>query len=624
MRTKELVQAADVTGEVLADAFSLEMWGGATFDVAMRFLHECPWDRLEKLREAIPHVPFQMLLRGANAVGYTNYPDNVVYKFCEEAQAKGVDIFRVFDSLNYLDNLKLGVDAAGSAGGFVEGTMCYTGDVANPSKTKYNIDYYLNLARELEGMGVHSIAIKDMAGLLTPRAATMLVSAIRKELPNMPIHVHTHDTAGAGVASQLAAAEAGADIVDVAIDGMSGLTSQPSLGALVANLRGTELDTGIDMADIAGLNTYWENVRGLYLPFESGQLSGSSDVYNHEIPGGQFTNLLYQSKQLGLTERWPEIKRKYAEANLLLGDIPKVTPSSKVVGDLAQFMVSQKLTPEQVVEQAETLAFPDSVVQYFRGEIGQPPGGFPEPITSRIRKGRPMDNGETHFDSRPGESLEAYDFEAAKEELEAKYGAQQISPADVLSHALYPKVFEDWQDYKLIYGEVANLPTDLFLHPMKPGEEVELKMEAGRNILVKMVSIGDADASGTRQVILELNGERWFVPVTDKTSAEASNLREKASSDVGSVGAPMPGVVVDVKVKVGDIVAEGDKLVTMSAMKMETAIPAPRAGVVERVTVNSGDKVDGDDLLAWIVDSPPASASGPDVSDIDMAMAQDD
>jgi len=325
-------------------------------------------------------------------------------------------------------------------------------------------------------------------------------------------------------------------------------------------------------------------------------------VYNHEIPGGQFTNLLYQSKQLGLTERWPEIKRKYAEANLLLGDIPKVTPSSKVVGDLAQFMVAQKLTPEQVTEQAESLALPDSVVQYFRGEIGQPPGGFPEPITSRVRKGRPMADGTTHFDDRPGTSLPAYDFEAAKEKLVAKYGSENISPEDVMSHAMYPKVFEDWQDYKLIYGEVAKLPTNLFLHPMKPGEEYELTVEPGRSFLVKMVSIGDADASGTRQVILELNGERWFVPVTDSSSAEASARREKASSDAGSVGAPMPGVVVDVKVKVGDTVTEGEQLVTMSAMKMETAIPAPRSGRIDRITVNAGDKVDGDDLLACIVD----------------------
>jgi pyruvate carboxylase len=367
MRTKELERCADYTNTALANAFSLEMWGGATFDVAMRFLHECPWERLESLREKVPDVPFQMLLRGANAVGYTNYPDNVVHKFCKQAHASGIDIFRVFDSLNYLDNLKLGVDAAGSAGGFVEGTMSYTGNVADPTKGKYNLEYYLKLAEELVDMGVHSLAVKDMAGLLTPAATTMLVGALREQHPDTPIHVHTHDTPGTGVASMIAAAQAGADIVDVATDAMSGLTSQPSMGALVSVLSGTDLDTGIDKSLIGPLNTYWENTRNMYLPFESGQLSGSSDVYEHEIPGGQYTNLLYQSRQLGLTDKWPEIKRKYAEANMVLGDIPKVTPSSKVVGDLAQFMVSQNLDQAQVLDQAETLAFPESVVKFLRG-----------------------------------------------------------------------------------------------------------------------------------------------------------------------------------------------------------------------------------------------------------------
>jgi len=610
MRTQELTKAADATSEALANAFSLEMWGGATFDVAMRFLHECPWDRLEALREAVPNVPFQMLLRGANAVGYTNYPDNVVHKFCELAKASGVDIFRVFDSLNYLENLKLGVDAAGAAGGFVEGTISYTGDVADPSKTKYDLDYYLQLATDLAGMGVHSIAIKDMAGLLTPRAAKMLVSAIRAELPDMPIHVHTHDTAGAGVSSMLAAAEAGADVVDVATDALSGLTSQPSMGALVAQLKGTEYDTGIDMGDLAELNTYWENVRGLYLPFESGQLSGSSDVYTHEIPGGQFTNLLYQSKQLGLSGAWPEIKRNYAEANKLLGDIPKVTPSSKVAGDLAQFMVAQKLSPEQVVAQADSLPLPGSVVEYFQGAIGIPPGGFPEPMRTNVLKGR---GGA--IEGRPGASLEAYDFGEAEAMLKSKYGEALISEQDVLSHALYPKVFTDWMDFKAVYGDVAKLSTEDFLHPLKEGQEVTIDVDKGRTVIVQLVSIGEADDEGSRRVIMELNGERWFLQVTDTTIEAASGRAEKAdSSDAGSVGAPMPGVVVDVKVKAGDVVNEGDQIVTLSAMKMETAIPAPRAGVVKRLLVNAGDKVDGDDLMLTIEDAgdlePPKTPLG--------------
>jgi len=600
MRTADLVKCADYTSEALAECFSLEMWGGATFDVAMRFLHECPWERLEKLREAVPNVPFQMLLRGANAVGYTNYPDNVVYKFCEQAKASGIDIFRVFDSLNYLDNLKLGVEAAGAAGGFVEGAISYTGDVADPSKTKYDIDYYLNLARELESMGVHSLAIKDMAGLLTPRSAKLLVSAIRDECPDLPIHVHTHDTAGAGVASMLAAAEAGADVVDVAIDAMSGLTSQPSLGAMVANLARSELDTGLDPKKVAPLNTYWETVRSnLYLPFESGQLSGSSDVYTHEIPGGQYTNLLYQSRQLGLAARWPEIKAMYATANQLLGDIPKVTPSSKVVGDLAQFMVSQQLTADDVLAQAETLAFPESVVQYFQGAIGIPPGGFPEPLRSKVIAGR---EGEV-YDGRPGATLPAYDFDAAAANLAEKYPG--MTPKDVLSHALYPKVFVEWQDFQAVYGEVGSLPTDLFLKPMEEGQEVTLKYADGKDLLIKMVSTPPPNDDGIRQVIMELNGERWFVPITDQSIDSATARREKAGSAPGSVGATMPGVIVDVKVKKGDFVKEGEKIAVLSAMKMETVIPAPASGIVERVLVNAGDQVDGDDLLAVIGEGTP-------------------
>jgi len=608
MRSKDLLRCAEYTNEALADCFSLEMWGGATFDVSMRFLHECPWDRLEQLRAAVPDIPFQMLLRGANAVGYTNYPDNVVYKFCEKAKQSGVDIFRVFDSLNYIDNLQLGVDAALAAGGFVEGAISYTGDVADESKTKYDLGYYVDLASKLQGMGVHSLAIKDMAGLLTPRSAKLLVEAIRNECPDLPIHVHTHDTAGCGVASMLAAAEAGADVVDVAIDAMSGLTSQPSLGAVVANLGGSDLDTGLSAAKLAPLNSYWETVRSnLYLPFESGQLSTSSDVYSHEIPGGQYTNLLYQSRQLGLSAKWPEIKAMYKEANLLLGDIPKVTPSSKVVGDLAQFMVSQSLSPADVMAQAETLAFPESVVQFFQGAIGIPPGGFPEPLATMVRKGRA---GEV-FTERPGASLEPYDFDAAAAMLREKYGAD-ISDKDVLSHALYPKVFLDWKDYEAVYGEVKALPTHLFLKPMEEGQEVTLELEKGKNLLIKMVAVPPANADGIRQVIMELNGERWFVPITDNSVESATAKREKAGAP-GTVGSTMPGVIVDVKVKPGDVVKEGDQLAVLSAMKMETVIPAPKSGVIERVLVNAGDQVDGGDLLAVIGEGAPEDKTDGDV-----------
>mmetsp|Transcript_50221 Transcript_50221/g.56892 ORF Transcript_50221/g.56892 Transcript_50221/m.56892 type:complete len:1236 (+) Transcript_50221:68-3775(+) len=595
MRTQELERCAEATNEVMVNAFSLEMWGGATFDVAMRFLHECPWKRLESLREKVPDVNFQMLLRGANAVGYTNYADNVNYKFCKQAKESGIDVFRVFDSLNYIENLKLGVDAAGKAGGFVEGTMSYTGNVADPSKGKYNLEYYMKLGRELVDMGSHSLAIKDMAGLLTPRAATILVSALREEFPDTPIHVHTHDTAGSGVASMLAAAEAGADVVDGAIDAMSGMTSQPSIGAISANLRGTDLDTGIDTAQLAPLNTYWENVRSMYAPFESGQLSGSSDVYQHEIPGGQYTNLLFQSKQLGLTARWPEIKRKYAEANMVLGDIPKVTPSSKVVGDLAQFMVAQNLEARDVLDQAETLAFPDSVVNFLRGDIGIPPGGFPEPLRSKVLKGRGLEPVE----GRPGKFLEDYDFEKEQESLQAAYGNSNIDEKELLSYALYPQVYKEWKDYELVYGTVGILPTHVFLNPMKIGQEVEIDPGQGRTRVIKLVAIQDVDESGSRQVLFEVNGEPYFISVTDHSVEVEGGVREKAGAP-GTVGSPMPGVVVGVKVKVGDKISMGDTVATLSAMKMETSVPSTTSGVVKRVLVNVGDKVDGDDLLVEI------------------------
>jgi len=434
-----------------------------------------------------------------------------------------------------------------------------------------------------------------MAGLLTPAASRTLVGALREQHPNMPIHVHTHDTPGTGVASMIAAAEAGADVVDVAIDAMSGLTSQPSMGALVSVLSGTEKDTGIDKKLVGPLNTYWENTRNMYLPFESGQLSGSSDVYEHEIPGGQYTNLLYQSRQLGLTDKWPEIKRKYAEANMVLGDIPKVTPSSKVVGDLAQFMVSQNLDGQQVLEQADTLALPESVVQFLRGEIGIPPGGFPEPLRSKVLGSRSLES----IEGRPGASLPDYDFEEAETLLTEKYGAKYIDEKDVLSYALYPDVFKEWKDFESVYGEVSKLPTDLFLNPMKEGDEVDVELEAGQRAIIKLSAIQAAREDGSRTVAFEVNGERWSIPVTDQSVVQDADVRQKASGP-NEVGSPMPGVIVGLKVKEGDIIKEGDPLATLSAMKMETVIPATSSGVVKHVAVNIGDKVEGDDLLVEI------------------------
>ena len=443
---------------------------------------------------------------------------------------------------------------------------------------------------------VFSISI--IYSLLTPAATTMLVGALREQHPDTPIHVHTHDTPGSGVASMLAASEAGADVIDVAIDSMSGLTSQPSMGALVSMLSGSEKDTGIDKTLLGPLNTYWDNVRNLYLPFESGQLSGSSDVYEHEIPGGQYTNLLYQSRQLGLTDKWPQIKRKYAEANHVLGDIPKVTPSSKVVGDLAQFMVSQDLESQEVVDQAETLAFPESVVQYLRGEIGIPPGGFPEPLRSKVMSSRGIEG----LDGRPGASLPDYDFDEAEILLKEKYGARYITEKDVLSHALYPNVFSEWKEFESIYGEVSKLATDLFLSPLKEGDEVEIELRprrGGQRVIVKLVSITPPREDGSRTVTFEVNGERWYMPVTDLNVIQDADVRRKASGP-GEVGSPMPGVIVGLKVKEGDVVQEGEALATLSAMKMETVIPATQSGVVKHIAVNVGDKVEGDDLLVEI------------------------
>ena len=568
VRTVDLLNISKQTSYAYSNCYSLECWGGATFDVAMRFLYEDPWDRLRKMRRAVPNIPFQMLLRGANGVAYSSLPDNAIYHFCEQAKKYGVDVFRIFDALNDIDQLEVGIKAVQKAGGVVEATVCYSGDMLNPHK-KYNLEYYMNLIEKIVKIGTHVLGIKDMAGVLKPKAAKLLIGSIRKKYPDLPIHVHTHDSAGTGVASYVACAEAGADAVDTATDSMSGMTSQPSVGALLASLEGTGLEPGLNRDHVRAIDSYWAQLRLLYSPFEAGLTGPDPEVYEHEIPGGQLTNLIFQASQLGLGTQWAQTKKAYEQANDLLGDIVKVTPTSKVVGDLAQFMVSNKLNYDGVQKKAKELDFPGSVLEFFEGLMGQPYGGFPEPLRSDALRGR------RKLDKRPGLFLEPMDLAKIKKDINQKFGS--ASECDVASYAMYPKVFEDYRKFVAKYGDLSVLPTRFFLSRPEVGEEFSVELEKGKVLILKLLAIGPlSEQKGQREVFYEMNGEVRQVTVDDKKAGVENVSRPKAdSNDTSQVGAPMSGVVVEVRVHEGGEVKKGDPIAVLSAMKMVCAISVP-------------------------------------------------
>jgi pyruvate carboxylase len=589
MRTYDMLRIAPVYAARHAGLFSLEMWGGATFDTSMRFLKESPWERLAELRERVPNILFQMLLRAANAVGYTNYPDNVVRAFVKESARAGIDLFRIFDALNWLPNLRLAIDAVRGTGVLCEAAVCYTGDILDPGRPKYDLKYYVELARQLEAAGANFLAIKDMAGLCKPHAARLLVRALKQEV-GIPVHFHTHDSAGGQLGSLLYAAEEGVDVVDAAMGPLSGITSQPNLNTLVEAVRFTPRDTGLTFELLEETAEYWEAVRRYYRPFETGQLAPSAEVYRHEMPGGQYTNLFQQVEALGLGARWPEVRRMYAEVNRLFGDIIKVTPTSKVVGDMALFMVGNNLTAEDVLGGERDLAFPESVVEFFEGRLGQPPGGFTKALQKRVLRGRKPLRG------RPGASLPPADFAAVRKELEKRLH-RPAGEREVLAQVLYPRVFPEFAAHQRQYSDTSVLPTPVFFYGMEPGEEVSVDIEPGKTLIIKFLTVGDPHEDGTRLVFFELNGQPREVVAQDRSLTGQVKAHPKAAGDPLQVGAPMPGLVVGVNVAPGEQVAAGQKLVSLEAMKMETTVYAERPGRVAEVLVRPGTQVEAGDLL---------------------------
>ncbi len=590
MRSYDMVQIADFYARDLADLFSIECWGGATFDVAMRFLKECPWERLRALRERIPNILFQALVRGANGVGYKVYADNVVRAFIHRAADSGIDLFRVFDCLNWVENMRPTIDAILERGKLCEAVVCYTGDLFDTSRPTYNLDYYVRMARELHVAGTHILGIKDMAGLLKPAQTRVLVEALKAET-GLPIHLHTHDTSGISAASVLAACDVNVDAVDGAMDSFSGLSSQPNLGSIVEALRHTERDTGIDPATVRAVSDYFETVRRDYGAFESDLRFGASEVYLHEMPGGQFTNLKEQARSMGLGERWHEVARAYAEVNRMFGDIVKVTPSSKVVGDMALTMVAGGLTREQVEDPETEVAFPDSVVSFFRGELGQPPNGFPAALQKKVLK------GEAPLTVRPGSALAPVDLAAARVEAEAQV-ERSLTDEEFCSYLMYPKVFSEFAAFQSNSGPVDKLPTPVFFYGMQSGDEITVELEPGVVLAIRCLDIGVSDEEGMVRVFFELNGQSRRIKVPNQRIASQVPARPRAEADNPKhVAAPMPGVVSTVAVAAGQAVTAGDVLVIIEAMKMETAIRAESDGKVARVVAPAGTQVDAKDLL---------------------------
>ncbi|MBF9049504.1 pyruvate carboxylase [Roseobacter sp. HKCCD9010] len=590
MRSIDMINVAPAYAANLPGLFSVECWGGATFDVAYRFLQECPWQRLRDIRRAMPNVMTQMLLRASNGVGYTNYPDNVVQSFVAQAATSGVDVFRVFDSLNWVENMRVAMDAVIEANKVCEGTICYTGDILDPARAKYDLKYYVEMGKSLRDAGAHVLGLKDMAGLLKPASATLLIKALKEEV-GLPIHFHTHDTAGIACATILAASEAGVDAVDCAMDALSGNTSQATLGTVVEALKHTPRDTRLDIKSVREISDYWEAVRGHYAAFESGMQAPASEVYLHEMPGGQFTNLKAQARSLGLEERWHEVAQMYADVNQMFGDIVKVTPSSKVVGDMALMMVSQGLTRDQVEDPTTDVAFPDSVIDMMRGNLGQPPGGFPPGILKKVLK------DEAPVLDRPGKHLKPVDLEKARSDLSAELGLE-IDDEDLNGYLMYPKVFTDYMTRHAEYGPVRTLPTRTFFYGMDSGEEIEAEIDPGVTLVIRMQAVGETNDEGEAKVFFELNGQPRTIRVPNRKIAASTAKRPKAElGNPNHIGAPMPGVVASVAVQPGAKVKEGDLLLTIEAMKMETGIHADRDATVKAVHVTPGGQIDAKDLL---------------------------